>query len=493
MNFIEEVMEAAPASRLGIVAIDAEGIRREWYYGELIARSAGLSGAMAARGVERRDVVMTLVGSRIEWVLAMLACFRMGAVAMPCNPQLRRHDLQLRVNAADPKLCIGENGLLAELPDGVSSMTLSEVTDALDEDVPQETPADVADLDPDEPAVTIFTSGTTGEPRGVVYPQRYLLGQRLQAEHWFGAREGELAWCTAAPGWSKSTRNVFIAPWLEGAAALIHDARFDPAERLQIIERERVNVLCQAPTEYRMLAKRAELRPIPSLRRVVSAGEPLNPEVIRLFRERMGVAIGDGYGQTETGPVTGMRPDEDDPARDGSMGRPLPGIEVRIAEPDGAIEGRPTEGELQVRPETVPTFFSHYLDAAPFDGEWWPTGDHVRQDEDGYLWFEGRDDDIIITAGYRVGPFEVESALVSHPAVAEAAAIPAPDEERGSVVRAIVVLADGEPSERLAAELQEHVKRVTAPYKYPRIVEFADSLPKTSSGKIRRAELRRPA
>jgi acyl-coenzyme A synthetase/AMP-(fatty) acid ligase len=493
VNFIEEVMEAAPASRLGIVAIDAEGIRREWYYGELIARSAGLSGAMAARGVERRDVVMTLVGSRIEWVLAMLACFRMGAVAMPCNPQLRRHDLELRVNAADPKLCIGENGLLAELPDGVSSMTLSEVTDALDEDVPQETPADVADLDPDEPAATIFTSGTTGEPRGVVYPQRYLLGQRLQAEHWFGAREGELAWCTAAPGWSKSTRNVFIAPWLEGAAALIHDARFDPAERLQIIERERVNVLCQAPTEYRMLAKRAELRPIPSLRRVVSAGEPLNPEVIRLFRERMGVAIGDGYGQTETGPVTGMRPDEDDPARDGSMGRPLPGIEVRIAEPDGAIEGRPTEGELQVRPETVPTFFSHYLDAAPFDGEWWPTGDHVRQDEDGYLWFEGRDDDIIITAGYRVGPFEVESALVSHPAVAEAAAIPAPDEERGSVVRAIVVLADGEPSERLAAELQEHVKRVTAPYKYPRIVEFADSLPKTSSGKIRRAELRRPA
>ena len=486
-------MEAAPASRLGIVAIDAEAIRREWHYGELIARSAGLSGAMAARGVERGDVVMTLVGSRIEWVLGMLACFRMGAVAMPCNPQLRRHDLELRVNAADPRLCIGEDGLLAELPDGVSSMTLSEVTDALDEDVPQETPADVADLDPDEPAVIIFTSGTTGEPRGVVYPQRYLLGQRLQAEHWFGAQEGELAWCTAAPGWSKSTRNVFIAPWLEGAAGLIHDARFDPAERLQIIERERVNVLCQAPTEYRMLAKRAELRPIPSLRRVVSAGEPLNPEVIRLFRERMGVAIGDGYGQTETGPVTGMRPDEDDPARDGSMGRPLPGIEVRIAAPDGAIEGRPTEGELQVRPETVPTFFSHYLDAAPFDGEWWPTGDHVRQDEDGYLWFEGRDDDIIITAGYRVGPFEVESALVSHPAVAEAAAIPAPDEERGSVVRAIVVLADGEPSERLAAELQEHVKRVTAPYKYPRIVEFADSLPKTSSGKIRRAELRRPA
>jgi acyl-coenzyme A synthetase/AMP-(fatty) acid ligase len=480
MNFIEDVMEAAPASRLGIVAIDAEGNRREWHYGELIARNAGLSGAMAARGVVRGDVVMTLVGSRIEWVLAMLACFRMGAVAMPCNPQLRRHDLELRVGAANPKLCVGEEELIGELPDGVPAMTLGEVREALDEDVPQETPADVEELDPDDPAVIIFTSGTTGEPRGVVYPQRYLVGQRLQAEHWFGAREGELAWCTAAPGWSKSTRNVFIAPWLEGAAALIHDARFDPVERLELIEREGVNVLCQAPTEYRMLAKRAELRPIPSLRRMVSAGEPLNPEVSRLFRERMGVPIGDGYGQTETGPVTGMRPDEDDPVRDGSMGRPLPGIEVRIS-----------DGELQVRPETVPTFFSRYLDAEPFEGEWWQTGDHVRQDGDGYLWFEGRDDDIIITAGYRVGPFEVESALVSHPAVAEAAAVPAPDEERGSVVRAIVVLADGEPSERLATELQEHVKSVTAPYKYPRIVEFADSLPKTSSGKIRRAELRR--
>jgi acyl-coenzyme A synthetase/AMP-(fatty) acid ligase len=479
VNFIEEVMEPAPASTLGIVAIDAEGTRREWHFGELIARSAGLSGAMAARGVGRGDAVMTLVGSRIEWVLAMLACFRMGAVAMPCNPQLRRKDLEIRVQSASPKLCVGEEDLLGELPDGVPAMTLAEVAEALDEDRPQETPTEAAELDPDEPAVIIFTSGTTGNPKGVVYPQRYLAGQRLQAEHWVGARRGELAWCTAAPGWSKSTRNVFIAPWLRGAAALIHDARFDPDERLALLEREGVNVLCQAPTEYRILAKRAELRPIPSLRRMVSAGEPLNPEVIRAFRETMGTGIGDGYGQTETGPVTGMRPDEDDSAHDGSMGRPLPGIETRVV-----------DGELQVRPESVPTFFSHYLDEPPFGGEWWATGDHVREDGDGYLWFEGRDDDIIITAGYRVGPFEVESALVSHPAVAEAAAVPAPDEERGSVVRAIVVLADGDPSDRLAAELQEHVKRVTAPYKYPRIVEFTDELPKTPSGKIRRGELR---
>jgi acyl-coenzyme A synthetase/AMP-(fatty) acid ligase len=479
VNFIEDVMERSKASRLGIVAIDSQGFRREWHFGELIARSAGLSGAMAARGVERGDAVMTLVGSRIEWVLAMLACLRMGAVAMPCNPQLRRKDLEVRVSAANPALCIGQEELLDEVPDGVPAMTLAEVAEALDEDLPQAMPMAAEDLDPDDPAVIIFTSGTTGDPKGVVYPQRYLLGQRLQAEHWVGVRSGELAWCTAAPGWSKSTRNAFIAPWLAGAAALIHDARFDPAERLDVIEREGVNVLCQAPTEYRILAKRAKLHPIPSLRRMISAGEPLNPEVIRLFRERLGAGIGDGYGQTETGPVTGMRPDEDDPARDGSMGRPLPGIETRVV-----------EGELQVRPDTVPSFFSRYLGEQPFDGEWWATGDQVRQDEDGYLWFEGRDDDIIITAGYRVGPFEVESALVSHPAVAEAAAVPAPDDERGSVVRAIVVLADGEPSDELAGELQEHVKSVTAPYKYPRIVEFAEELPKTPSGKIRRAELR---
>jgi acyl-coenzyme A synthetase/AMP-(fatty) acid ligase len=479
MNFIEDVMERAPASTLGIVAIDAFGNRREWHFGELIARSAGLSGAIAVRGVGRGDAVMTLAGSRIEWVLTMLACFRMGAVAMPCNPQLRRKDLEVRVRDADPRLCIGEEELLGELPDGVPAMTMAEVADALDEDRPQETPAEMAELGPEDPAVIIFTSGTTGHPRGVLYPQRYLTAQQLQAEHWVGARKGELAWCTAAPGWSKSTRNVFIAPWLRGAAALIHDGRFDPEERLGIVEREGINVLCQAPTEYRILAKRTELRPIGPLRRMISAGEPLNPEVIRAFRETMGTGIGDGYGQTETGAISGMRPDEDDPARDGSMGRPLPGVETRVV-----------DGELQVRPPTVPTFFSHYLGEPPFEGEWWATGDHVRQDEDGYLWFEGREDDIIITAGYRVGPFEVESALVSHPAVAEAAAVPAPDEERGSVVRAVVVLANGDPSDQLAAELQEHVRRVTAPYKYPRIVEFADQLPKTPSGKIRRGELR---
>jgi acyl-coenzyme A synthetase/AMP-(fatty) acid ligase len=477
VNFAEQILERFPASKPALVALDSDGNREVWHFGELIARSAGLSGALAARGVRRGDALMTLVANRPEWVLAMLTCFRLGAVAMPCNVQLRRPDLEHRAAAANPKLAIGEERYLDELPGGIPYMSLGELADVLDEDLPQEAPVEPVDLDPDDPAVIIFTSGTTGKPRGVVYPQRYLTGQRLQAEHWFGARDDELAWCTAATGWSKSARNVFIAPWLCGAAALIHDGRFDPVERLAIAEREGVNVLCQAPTEYRMIAKRAELRPMSGMRHLVSAGEPLNPEVIRAFREETGLAIHDGYGQTETGPVAGMRPDED--PRDGSMGRPLPGIEVRV-----------NDGELQLRPETCPTFFSRYLDSDPFEGEWWATGDHVSQDEDGYLWFEARADDVIVSAGYRIGPFEVESALLTHPAVAEAAVVSAPDEERGTIVRAVVVLREGDPGPELAGELQDHVKRVTAPYKYPRVVEFADSLPKTSSGKIRRAALR---
>lgn len=478
-------MERSPASRLGIVAVDAGGNRRDWYFGELVAKSAGLSGAFAARGVERGDVVMTLVGNRIEWVLSLLACWRMGAVALPCSTQLRRHDLEHRVAVADPKLCVGEEDLLGELPDGVATMTMAEVAEVMDEDRPQEAPAAVEKIRPEDPALIVFTSGTTGEPRGVVHAYRYLLGQRIQAEHWFGSRKGDLAWCTTATGWSKSARNVFLAPWLTGAAAVIHDGRFDPAERLDFAEALGVNVLCQAPTEYRMLARRTALRPLPALRRLVSAGEPLDPETIAAFREATGLEPADGYGQTETGHVTANLVGE--PVRQGSMGKPLPGMETRIV-----------EGELQLRASSTPTFFSRYLDGERFEGEWWPTGDLVREDGDGYLWFEGRGDDVILSSGYRIGPTEVEAALLSHPAVADAAAVAAPDPERGSVVRAIVVLRDGTPSDgtsgdALARELQEHCKRETAPYKFPRIVEFAAELPKTSSGKIRRAQLRREA
>ena len=434
---------------------------------------------------------MTLVGNRIEWVLSLLACWRMGAVALPCSTMLRRHDLEHRVAVADPKLCVGEEGLLAEMPGGVPLMTMADVAAVMDEDRPQEAPAAVESMDGEDPALIVFTSGTTGEPRGVVHACRYLMGQRVQAEHWFGSREGDLAWCTTATGWSKSARNVFLAPWITGAAAVIHDGRFDPAERLDFAEALGVNVLCQAPTEYRMLARRAQLRPLPALRRMVSAGESLDPETIAAFKEATGLEPADGYGQTETGHVTANLVGE--PVSEGSMGKPLPGMDVRIV-PNEEADGSGV-GELQLRAASSPTFFSRYLDGERFEGEWWQTGDLVREDGEGYLYFEGRGDDIILSSGYRIGPTEVEAALLSHPAVADAAAVAAPDPDRGYVVRAIVVLRKdtGDSTsgdEELVRKLQEHCKRETAPYKFPRIVEFIDELPKTSSGKIKRAQLR---
>ncbi len=479
MNFIDDVIQKFPFSQEAVISIDGEGNRKVHCFSHLFARSLGLSGAMLDRGVRRGDVVMILVGSRIEWVVAMLACFRMGAIALPLNPQLSEHDLAYRVTATNPSLAIGEADYLAHLPEGIPAFDLDDLDRIFDEDLAQATPAKVANLEPGDPALIVFTSGTTAEPKGVVHSQSYLFGQALQAQYWFGAEPDDLCWCTAAPGWSKSSRNSFIAPWMRGAKALLVEGRFDPDTRMDIVRQQEVNVLCQAPTEYRILARRTELSPVPSLRRMVSAGEALNPEVMGAFREVTGLEIADGYGQTETGAVTGMRPGEQVTGREGSMGRPLPGIETRIV-----------EGELQVKASTSPTFFSSYLDGTRFEGEWWATGDLVTVDEEGYLFHEGRNDDVISSAGYRIGPVEVESALLSHPAVAEAAAIAAPDEERGSVVKAVVVLREGTGDEALAADLQEHCRRETAPYKYPRLIEFTDELPKTASGKIRRAELR---
>jgi acetyl-CoA synthetase len=475
MNFAVDVVEAAPAGARAIVELAADGARREWTFAEVADRSARLAGTLAARGVGRGDVVMTLVGNRPEWAFAMTACFRLGAVVLPCTEQLRAKDLRLRLDAARPAAIVVDARDLGELeaagPDCDVLVVSDEALYAAD-------PAPAADLRPDDPCLITFTSGTTGEPRGVLHGQRYLPGQRLQAEHWLDARPGELVWCTAASGWSKSARNAFIAPWLRGAAALLHDARFEPAERLELLAREEVNVLCMAPTEYRVIAKRAEPRPVASLRGLVAAGEALNAEVLRVWEETTGLQVRDGYGQTETGQLTGNPPGV--PARPGSMGLPLPGVALRVV-----------DGELVLEdPATDPTFFVGYLDQ-PAPGGPWHTGDRVREDEDGYLYFEGRSDDVIISAGYRIGPFEVESALVAHPAVAEAAVVAAPDEERGAVVRAVVVLRDGfAPGDGLARELQDHVKAQTAPYKYPRVVDFASELPKTPSGKVKRAQLR---
>jgi acyl-coenzyme A synthetase/AMP-(fatty) acid ligase len=469
MNFALDVVGAAPRQGLAMIALGRDGSRSEITFGEVEDRAARLAGTLAANGVQRGDVVMTVIGNRPEWVYAMVACFRIGAVVLPCTEQLRPKDLTARMDMAEPHAVVVDERDLGTVEETGFNGPILVVPD---ERLFETAPAPPADLSPTDPALITFTSGTSGEPKPIRHGQRYLFGQSVQAEHWFGARPGDICWCTAASGWSKSARNVFMAPWVRGATALLHDARFDPDERLDVAQRENVNVLCMAPTEYRTIAKRTDLRRLPSLRHAVAAGEPLNPEIVRLWAGETGIEIHDGYGQTETGALTGMPIGP--PVKPGSMGKPLPGFKLWIE-----------DGELCVDPSTVPTFFIDGPDTT------WRTGDRVSEDEDGYLWFEGRADDVIISAGYRIGPFEVESALVSHPAVAEAAAVAADDEERGAVVRAVVVLRDGHvPSDVLVKELQDHVKGETAPYKYPRIVEFVDALPKTPSGKIKRAEIR---
>jgi acyl-coenzyme A synthetase/AMP-(fatty) acid ligase len=478
VNFARDVVEAAPARNRALVELARDGSRREWTFGDIAAASGAVAARLHSQDLRRGDVVLTLVGNRSEWVLAMVACFRLGLVALPCNEQLRPKDLELRLRVADPRLVVCDQRNADVLTEaGWDGPTLWVPWGALGD-----TPGPPhEELEAADPCLITFTSGTAGEPKAVLHGQRYLAGQMLQARHWLDARAGDLVWCTAATGWSKSARNVFVAPWLRGAAALLHDARFDPHERLELLERERVDLLCMAPTEYRVIANRATLRGLIDLRGAVAAGEPLDPEVLAAWQEATNVWIRDGYGQTETGQLTGMPLGI--PARPGSMGIPLPSVRLDVV-----------DGELVADPASIPTFFLGYLGEQPPPAgptATWRTGDRVERDEQGFLHFVGRTDEVIISAGYRIGPFEVESALLSHAAVAEAAVVAAPDDERGSVVRAVVVLRDGHaPSDDLARELQEHVKAQTAPYKYPRIVEFAADLPKTASGKIRRAALR---
>ena len=479
-NPVRELVASRPAGDRALVTLSRDGARREWTFGGLLDASGSLAGALTERGVGRGSVVLSLVGNTIEYPLLMLACMRIGAVLLPCSEQLRAKDVALRVARARPALIVSDGRNRAVVDAAASQfperpcpvLTVPDATLLDGHDVPP-----YAELDLLDPAFVLFTSGTSGEPKLVTHGLRYVYGQRLQAEHWLAAEPGELVWSTAAPGWSKSTRNTFLAPWLCGAAALLQDRRFDPAERLATIRAEGVNVLCMAPTEYRLIAAHGPIGELPSLRRAVTAGEAMGVPAHEAWRAQTGLSIADGHGQTETGHLAGVRPGEDAPP--GSMGRPLPGVRVEIV-----------DGELCVDPSTVPTFFLGY-DGKPVTEGRWHTGDHVRQDGDGWLYFESRVDDVIVSAGYRIGPAEVESTLLGHPAVRESAVIGVPDADRGEVVAAVVVLRDGfAPSDALARELQEFVKAETAPYKYPRVVRFADELPKTHSGKIHRAALR---
>jgi acetyl-CoA synthetase len=475
MNFVRDVVATRPADERALVALGADGARREWTFGQLLDASGSLAAEFVARGVERGAVVLTLVGSRLEYVLAILAGLRIGAAVLPCSEQLRPKDIALRLERARPSLVVCDVRNRASLDAADPACPVLDVPDAAL--LRGGNPPLYAELGALDPAFVLFTSGTSGAPKMVTHGQRYVFGQQLQAREWMAAEPGELVWSTAAPGWSKSARNTFIAPWFCGAAALLQDERFDPARRLATIRAERVNVLCMAPTEFRLIAAAVPIGALPSLRRAITAGEALGVPAFHAWRAQTGLEISDGYGQTETGQLTGVRPGETAPP--GSMGRPLPGIRAEVI-----------DGELVVDPATVPTFFLGYDGGSVPEGMW-QTGDQVRQDADGWLYFEARKDDVIISAGYRIGPAEVESTLLGHPAVRECAVLGVPDEARGQLVAAAVVLRDGVPaSDELVRELQEFVRAETAPYKYPRRIWFVSDLPKTNSGKIHRAALR---
>src|SRR6478736_9241417 len=248
-NLTSNVLERLPGDQRGLVALTSHGLRREWTFAELAAVSSRFAGGLQDMGVRKGDVVLTFMGNTPDWVFTLVACWRIGAVAMPCNTQLTQHDLAKRIEMIGPKLCVVD----APRGDAFGFDAVAADSLAAGAAVPAEP---LGELDP---ALVIFTSGTAGEAKPVRHGQRYLANQHIQAEHWFGARPGDLCWCTAASGWSKSSRNAFVAAWVRGAAALVHDGRFEPAERLDIVERERVNVLCMAPTEYRAIAKRTTL------------------------------------------------------------------------------------------------------------------------------------------------------------------------------------------------------------------------------------------
>jgi acyl-coenzyme A synthetase/AMP-(fatty) acid ligase len=476
VNFVRDFVATRPPDERAVVTLSADGERREWTFGELVRAAGSLADAYARVGVGSGTAVLTLVGNRIEYVQAILAGLWIGAPVLPCSEQLRPKDLALRLHKARPGavLCDERNRAVLDAA-GYAGPVLNAPYSPSGSTAPPF--VELHDLDP---AFVLFTSGTSGEPKLVTHGQRYVWGQRLQASEWMAARLGELVWSTAAPGWSKSARNSFMAPWLCGAVALLQDERFDAARRLATIRAEAVNVLCMAPTEYRLIAAAGPIGELPSLRRAITAGEALGVPAFGAWRAQTGLEIADGYGQTETGQVTGVRPGETPPP--GSMGAPLPGVRTAIV-----------DGELVVDPATVPTFFLGY-DGASVPAGMWRTGDQVRRDEDGWLFFESRADDVIISAGYRIGPAEVESTLLGHPAVRECAVLGVPDDARGQLVGAAVVLRDGYAgSPELAAQLQAHVRSETAPYKYPRRIWFVDELPKTNSGKIARRELRPPA
>jgi acyl-coenzyme A synthetase/AMP-(fatty) acid ligase len=506
-NFGRDVVDRwAAQDRAAMVWLGTGGEERRFDFSQFSVLSNRFANLAREMGIGRGDRVMVLLGKVPEWHAILTGLLKLGAIAIPCAPQLRVGDLKFRAeHSGSVAMISGPEGIeeVEQMRDDSPSLkhfiSLGEERDgwesyeALMERVSEDFTAE--DTATDEGAFILYTSGTTKHPKGALHTHGYTHAAWMQARYWLDLQEGDRLWCTSGTGWAKSIWNVFLGPWSQGTEIFFHEGGFDPAERLELMELYDISVLCQAPTEYRLLAKTPELERanLASIRHAVSAGEPLNPPVIERWKELHGLTIYDGYGQTENTLLVGNYPGLE--VRLGSMGKPSPGCDVKVVDLEGN-ECPPDEpGDIALFGR-IPALFKEYWEQpdateAVFRDGHYLTGDRAYRDADGYLWFVGRSDDVILSAGYRIGPFEIESVLIEHPAVVESAVVPVPDEDRGSIVKAyIVVGTDYEPSEELAKEIQDYCKTNTAPYKYPRQIEFIDDLPKTTSGKIRRVELR---
>ncbi|MCX7961104.1 MAG: AMP-binding protein [Burkholderiales bacterium] len=504
-NFAADVVDrwAEEPGKLALFWCDAAGRTERYTFAQVAERSRRVASLLAAHGLAKGDRAIVMLPRIPQWQFAMVGCLRAGVVPIPCIDMLTAKDVAYRVrhSGARGAITTGANAAKFEGLEGLDfRAAVGGASGWLDFDAAVAAASDdfeAATIELEDPAAMYYTSGSTAGPKGVLHAARAIYCWRYSSLYWHDLGPADLMWCTADTGWSKAGTAILFGPWSCGAAVLFYHGPFDPRARLALLAKHRVTVFCAAATEFRRLVNE-EFAPydLSALRLAVSAGETVNAEIVRRWRDATGVSLLDGYGQTETLMTVLNYPFM--PVKPGSMGRPLPGIEIAVLR-DGRAVPRGEPGELAIRLPNPQMMLGYWNEpertarakARVGEIEYWLTGDIVVEDADGYLWYQGRADDIISSAGYRIGPMEVESALLEHPVVEEAAAVGRPDPERGEIVKAFVVLKPGcAGTPELARELQEHAKRVTAPYKYPREIEFVAELPKNASGKLLRRVLR---
>jgi acyl-coenzyme A synthetase/AMP-(fatty) acid ligase len=512
-NFAFDVVDrwGEDAQKLAMLWVNEQGDEKHLTFRDFTVRSNQVGNALHTLGIRKADRILIMAPRVPEWWEAVLGMMKIGAVSLPGTTLLTPKDVAYRIQAAEAVAVItdAEGALKVEqVADACPTLRFKIVLGAEREGWVSYTRAVAAapsTLKPlptrgDEPMMIYFTSGTVGYPKMVLHTHvSYSIGHIVTGKYWLDLKSADLHWNLSDTGWAKAAYSNLFGPWIMGAAMFTFDGRgrFDARQTLEILERYPISTFCAPPTAYRLLVlENLSHYRLAALRHCIGAGEPLNPEVIEAWQRGTGQTIRDGYGQTETVILVANFPPL--AVKPGSMGKPSPGFTIGIVDDDGREVPTGSEGDIAVKlsPVRPVGLFQEYwrnpeATSNCLRGEWYITGDRATRDADGYFWFVGRADDVIISAGYRIGPFEVESALVEHPSVAEAAVVASPDQIRGEIVKAFVILAPGHhPSEQLRLDLQEHVKRVTAPYKYPREIEFTSDLPKTISGKIRRVELR---